>query len=151
MKKSGIWVGAEFSIACNSATSALHMACLALGCGEGDLVWTSPISFVASANCAIYCGASVDFVDVNVKTGNISVSKLEVKLKQAAKLGVTPKALIVVHLGGFPCDLREIFELSELYGFDIIEDASHALGAKYYDAKIAAANIQPFQYSAFTR
>ena len=121
----------RFSVAVNSATSALHIACLALGVGKGDIVWTSPISFVASANCALYCGAEVDFVDIDPFTYNISIDCLSEKLQEAEKLGKLPKVVIPVHLAGQPCDMEKIHKLSLQYGFKIIEDASHAIGAKY--------------------
>lgn len=125
------YCGVAHAFAVNSATSALHMACLALDVGPGDIVWTTPISFVASANCAIYCGASVDFVDIDPKTYNLSVERLEEKLDKSAKLGNLPKVVIPVHLCGQPCDMQAIHELSIKYGFKVIEDASHAIGARY--------------------
>ncbi|MBU3585143.1 UDP-4-amino-4,6-dideoxy-N-acetyl-beta-L-altrosamine transaminase [Polynucleobacter sp. AM-26B4] len=125
------YCGVHYAVAVNSATSALHIACLALGVGEGDVIWTSPISFVASANCALYCGADVDFVDIDPQTFNMSVECLSVKLEQAEKLGNLPKVVIPVHLCGQPCDMERIHALSLKYGFKIIEDASHAIGAKY--------------------
>ena len=121
----------RFAVAVNSATSALHIACLALGVGKGDIVWTSPITFVASANCALYCGAEVDFVDINPFTSNMSVDFLSEKLREAKKFGNLPKVVIPVHLAGQPCDMEKIHKLSLQYGFKIIEDASHAIGAKY--------------------
>ncbi len=125
------WVGAKHAIAVNSATSALHLACLALGVRSGDLVWTSPITFVASANCALYCGAKVDFVDIDPVTYNMSPEKLEEKLITAKREGKLPKIVIPVHMAGEPCDMAAIAKLGEEYGFSIIEDASHAVGAKY--------------------
>jgi UDP-4-amino-4,6-dideoxy-N-acetyl-beta-L-altrosamine transaminase len=125
------YCGANYAVAVNSATSALHIACLALGIGKGDVVWTSPISFVASANCALYCGADVDFVDIDQHTYNMSVECLSEKLQQAEKLGKLPKVVIPVHLCGLPCDMGKIHALSLKYGFKIIEDASHAIGARY--------------------
>jgi UDP-4-keto-6-deoxy-N-acetylglucosamine 4-aminotransferase len=122
---------AKYAIAVNSGTAALHIACLALGAGPGDYVWTSPISFVASANCALYCGASIDFVDVDPVTGNMSVEQLASKLQQAEKSGTLPKIVIPVHFAGLPCDMQEIHALGKQYGFKIIEDACHALGATY--------------------
>jgi UDP-4-amino-4,6-dideoxy-N-acetyl-beta-L-altrosamine transaminase len=122
---------AEHGVATNSATSALHIACLALGLGPGDALWTSPNTFVASANCARYCGADVDFIDIDPLTANISVEKLEQKLHQARRLGRLPKILVPVHLAGLPCDMAAIHALSKEYGFRIIEDASHAIGATY--------------------
>ena len=123
--------GVPHAVAVNSATSALHVACMALGVGRGDIVWTSPITFVASANCALYCGASVDFVDINPATQNMSVDSLAEKLKIAELAGKLPKLVIPVHFAGHPCDMKEIHALSLKYGFKIIEDASHAIGARY--------------------
>ena len=128
------YCGSTFGVAVNSGTAALHIACLALGVGPGDWVWTSPISFVASANCALYCGAQVDFVDVEPDTGNLSVAALERKLAAAQAEGTLPKVVIPVHFAGLPCDMQAIHALSQQYGFRIIEDACHALGARYHDA-----------------
>lgn len=122
---------AQYAVATNSATSALHIACLALGVGRGDLVWTTPITFVASANCALYCGAQIVFVDIDPRTYNLSVERLAEKLAQAEKSGCLPKIVIPVHLCGQPCDMAGIKALSQRYGFKIIEDASHAIGGKY--------------------
>jgi len=122
---------AHRAIAVNSATSALHLACLSLGVGPGDTVWTSPITFVASANCARYCGASVDFVDIDPQTYNLSAARLAEKLEQAAAAGRLPKVVIPVHLCGQPCEMEAISALSKKYGFSIIEDASHAIGGRY--------------------
>lgn len=124
-------VGARHAVAVNSATSALHVACLSLGLGPGDWLWTSPITFVASANCGLYCGAQVDFVDIDPQTYNMSVDRLEEKLIAAEKLGKLPKVVVPVHLCGQPCDMSGIHALSQKYGFRIIEDASHAIGGKY--------------------
>jgi UDP-4-amino-4,6-dideoxy-N-acetyl-beta-L-altrosamine transaminase len=126
----------KHAVAVNSATSALHIACLALGVGDGDIVWTSPITFVASANCALYCGAEVDFVDIDPLTYNMSVERLAEKLAQAEKDGSLPKAVIPVHLCGQPCDMAAIYLLGQQYGFKIIEDASHAIGGKYLNEAI---------------
>jgi UDP-4-amino-4,6-dideoxy-N-acetyl-beta-L-altrosamine transaminase len=128
--------GASYAVATNSATSALHIACLALGLQPGDTLWTSPISFVASANCALYCGASVGFVDVNPVTRNLCPIDLETKLRDAETNGGLPKIVVPVHLSGLPCDMRAIHALSLRYGFKIIEDASHAIGATLYGAPI---------------
>jgi UDP-4-amino-4,6-dideoxy-N-acetyl-beta-L-altrosamine transaminase len=125
------FVGASHAIAATNATSALHLACLALGVGPGDIVWTSAITFVASANCALYCGASVDFIDINSATYNIDISSLEEKLSIAKKEGKLPKVVIPVHLCGQSCEMDKIFELSKQYHFKIIEDASHAIGGMY--------------------
>ena len=130
------YTGAKFGVAVNSATSALHIACLALGLGEGDWLWTTPITFVASANCGIYCGAKVDFVDIDPVTLNMSVTALEEKLKLAKAENRLPKIVIPVHFSGEPCDMAKIYELSKTYGFHIIEDASHAIGGKYQNKPI---------------
>lgn len=122
---------AQHAVAVNSATSALHIACLALGVGKGDIVWITPITFVASANCALYCGATVDFVDIDPRTYNLSIERLAEKLALAEKTGKLPKVVIPVHLCGQPCDMAGIHALSQQYGFKIIEDASHAIGGKY--------------------
>lgn len=128
--------GAKFATAVNSGTSALHVACLALEVGPGDIVWTVPNSFVASANCALYCGAKVDFVDIDAQTRNICPDALEQKLKTAASKNTLPKVLIVVHFAGLSCDMHTIKSLSEQYGFAIVEDASHALGASYHGERV---------------
>ena len=125
------YCGVQHAVAVNSATSALHIACLALGVGKGDCVWTTPITFVASANCALYCGASVDFVDIDPRTYNLSTEHLAEKLALSANAGTLPKVVIPVHMCGQPCDMAGIHALSLQYGFKIIEDASHAIGAKY--------------------
>lgn len=124
-------VGAKHGLAMNSATSALHVACLALGLGQGDWLWSTPITFVASTNCALYCGAQVDFVDIDPTTYNLDPSALERKLLQAEKDGCLPKVLVPVHLCGQPCDMGALSDLAERFGFEIIEDASHAIGATY--------------------
>lgn len=128
--------GAKHAVAVNSATSALHIACMALGLGPGDWLWTSPNTFVASANCALYCGAKVDFVDTDPRTYNLCPVKLEAKLIEAKKLDKLPKILVPVHLTGQPCDMAAIHALSLKYGFKIIEDASHAIGGKYKNEPI---------------
>ncbi len=125
------YCGASHAVAANSATSALHLACRALGLGEGDWLWTSPITFVASANCALYCGARVDFVDIDPSTYNLSVAALKTKLEKAAKEQRLPKVVVPVHLCGQPCEMAAIHELSAQYGFRIVEDASHAVGGSY--------------------
>jgi UDP-4-amino-4,6-dideoxy-N-acetyl-beta-L-altrosamine transaminase len=130
------YCGVKHAVAVNSATSALHIACLALGVGKGDIVWTSPISFVASANCALYCGAEVDFIDIDPHTYNLSIDCLKEKLVQAEKIGKLPKVVIPVHLAGQSCDMESIRALGNQYGFKIIEDASHAIGAKYKDLPV---------------
>jgi UDP-4-amino-4,6-dideoxy-N-acetyl-beta-L-altrosamine transaminase len=132
------YCGAKHAVAVNSATSALHIACLALDLGSGDWLWTSPNTFVASANCALYCGAQVDFVDIDPRTYNLSANALEAKLQQAEREGRLPKIVIPVHFAGQPCDMPAIHALSEKYGFKIIEDASHAIGASYNDIKVGS-------------
>jgi UDP-4-amino-4,6-dideoxy-N-acetyl-beta-L-altrosamine transaminase len=128
--------GAKHAVAVNSATSALHIACLALGLGPGDRLWTSPNTFVASANCGRYCGADVDFVDVEPATGNMSVAALEAKLGEAERAGRLPKVVVPVHFAGLPCDMAAIHALGQRYGFRIIEDASHAVGGRYRDEPV---------------
>jgi len=132
------YCGAQFGIAVNSATSALHIACLALDLGPEDWLWTSPNTFVASANCALYCGAKVDFVDIDSRTYNMSVEHLQEKLKQAEKVCRLPKVVMPVHFAGQPCDMPAIHALSQKYGFKIIEDASHAIGASYNKIKVGS-------------
>ena len=136
---------AQYGVAVNSATSALHIACLALGLGKGDWLWTSPNSFVASANCGLYCGAKVDFVDIDPKTYNLSVEELKKKLIQAKKDSKLPKIVIPVHFAGQSSDMQSIHKLSKEFGFKIIEDASHAIGGKYQDKPIGGC-----QYSDIT-
>lgn len=130
------YCGAAHAFAMNSATSALHVACLALGLGKDDILWTSPITFVASANCGLYCGAKVDFVDIDPRTYNMSVTALEQKLEVADKQGKLPKIVVPVHFAGQSCEMREIKALADRYGFKIIEDASHAIGGKYLGAPV---------------
>ena len=121
----------KYAVAVNSATSALHVACLAMGLGAGDWLWTTPNTFVASANCALYCGAKVDFVDIDSRTYNMCPVALEEKLIDAERQGRLPKIVVPVHFSGQPCDMRAIHELSKKYGFGVIEDASHAIGGLY--------------------
>lgn len=137
-KKVALYAGANFGVAVNSATSALHIACLALGVTKGDLVWTSPITFVASANAALYCGATIDFVDIDPCTYNMSVDALQLKLAAAKREGQLPKVLIPVHLAGQSCDMKAIHALGQEYQFKIIEDASHAIGAEYLGEKVGS-------------
>ncbi|MBC7906147.1 MAG: UDP-4-amino-4,6-dideoxy-N-acetyl-beta-L-altrosamine transaminase [Rhodospirillaceae bacterium] len=124
-------MGAPFAVASNSATSSLHLACLALGLQPGDSLWTSPNTFVASANCARYCGADVDFVDIDPATRNLSAERLKDKLVQAKRNGRLPKIVVPVHFAGHPCNMEAIGALSQEFGFRVIEDASHAVGATY--------------------
>lgn len=132
------YCGAKYAVVVCNATAALHIACLAAGLGEGGLLWTSPITFVASANCGRYCGADIDFVDIDEKTYNMSVEALEEKLRRARKANKLPKVVIPVHLAGQSCDMVRIKELSEEYGFTIVEDASHAVGADYLETKVGS-------------
>ncbi|HQS02506.1 MAG: UDP-4-amino-4,6-dideoxy-N-acetyl-beta-L-altrosamine transaminase [Halothiobacillus sp. 24-54-40] len=130
------YCGAAHALAVNSATSALHIACMALNLGAGDWLWTSPNSFVASANCGLYCGARVDFVDIDPKTYNLCPQRLAEKLKEAERAGRLPKIVVPVHFAGQPCDMAAIHALGQRYGFHIIEDASHAIGGQYHNAPI---------------
>jgi UDP-4-amino-4,6-dideoxy-N-acetyl-beta-L-altrosamine transaminase len=143
------YCGAQHAVAVNSATSALHIACMALGVGQGDVVWTSPITFVASANCALYCGAQVDFVDIDPRTYNLSVERLAEKLAQADKSGCLPKVVIPVHLCGQSCDMVGIHALGQQYGFKIIEDASHAIGGRYKGEPIGNCNYSDITVFSF--
>ena len=142
-------VGAKHALAVNSATSALHIACLALGLSPGDYLWTTPITFVASANCGLYCGAQVDFVDIDPQTYNLCPQALEAKLIDATKLGRLPKVLVAVHLCGQPCDMVAIHALGQKYGFKIIEDGSHAIGGKYKDQFIGACTYSDITVFSF--
>ena len=139
----------KYAVAANSATSSLHIACLALGVGVGDTVWTSPNSFVASSNCALYCGAKVDFVDIDSNTFNMSVDFLEEKLIKAAKENCLPKVVIPVHIAGQSCEMDRIFDLSKKYNFSIIEDASHAIGAKYKGRPVGACDYSDITVFSF--
>ena len=132
------YCGAKYAVAVCNATAALHIACLAAGLGKGDVLWTSPITFVASANCALYCGGDVDFVDIDAKTYNMSADLLEEKLRMAKTEGKLPKMVIPVHLAGQSCDMRRIRALADEYGFAVTEDASHAVGAEYLDTKVGS-------------
>ena len=136
---------AKYATATVNATSALHLACMSLGVSKGDIVWTSPISFVASANCAVYCGAQIDFVDINSLTYNICEIKLKQKLVDAKKKNKLPKVIIPVHLSGQSCEMKKINELSKEFKFKIIEDASHAIGAEYNGMPVGSC-----QYSDIT-
>lgn len=143
--------GARHAVAVNSATSGLHVACLALGLGPGDLLWTSPITFVASANSALFCGAAVDFVDIDPATCNMSVAALEAKLAAAHAAGRLPKIVMPVHFAGEPCDMEPIARLAREYGFKVVEDASHAVGASYRGVPVGAcahSDIAVFSFHA---
>jgi len=143
------YCGAHYAIATNSATSALHLACLALGLAPGDVLWTSPITFVASANCALYCGAEVDFVDIDPHSGALCPSALAAKLELAEHSGKTPKIVLVVHYAGHSCDMKQIKALSQRYGFKIIEDASHAIGGQYKGYKIGSCQFSEVTVFSF--
>ena len=143
------YCGARRGLAVNSATSALHVACLALGLGPGDWLWTSPITFVASANCGLYCGASVDFVDIDPRTYTLCPKALEKKLMEAERNGRLPKVVVPVHLCGQPCDMRAIHALGRRYGFSIVEDASHAIGGKYLGEPIGSGRFSEITVFSF--
>ena len=143
------YCGASYGVAVNSATSALHIACLAREVGAGDLVWTTPVTFVASANCARYCGADVDFVDIDPRTYNMSVECLAKKLEQAKTAGRLPKVVIPVHLAGPSCDMQGIAALAKTYRFRVIEDASHAIGASYRGEKVGSCRYSDIAIFSF--
>ncbi len=132
------YCGAKYAVAVSSATAGLHIACLAAGLSAGDVLWTSPNTFVASANCGLYCGADVDFVDIDPHTYNLSVEMLEQKLTQAEQQGKLPKVVVPVHFAGQSCEMERILALSRKYGFTILEDASHAIGARYEDNPVGS-------------
>jgi len=141
--------GAAYGVAANSATSALHIACLALGLNDGDWLWTSPVTFVASANCGLYCGAQVDFVDIDPDTYNMCPRALAKKLAKAKVEGRLPKVIVPVHLCGLPCDMAAIQAVSSEYGVRIIEDASHAIGGRYRDQAIGACEFSDITIFSF--
>jgi UDP-4-amino-4,6-dideoxy-N-acetyl-beta-L-altrosamine transaminase len=141
--------GASYGVAANSATSALHIACLALGVGPGDRLWTSPNTFVASANCALYCGAQVDFVDIDPRTYNMSVGALATKLEHAARDGTLPNVVVPVHFAGQSCDMAGIHALAERYGFKVLEDASHAIGGRYRGAPVGCCQYSDIAVFSF--
>lgn len=143
------YVGAKHAIAVSNATAALHIACLALDLGPSDLLWTTPNTFVASANCALYCGADVDFVDIDPQTYNLCPKKLEEKLIEAKKAGRLPKIVVPVHFAGQPCDMERIFDLSRKYDFKIIEDASHAIGGSYKGEYIGSGSYSDITVFSF--
>ena len=143
------YCGVRHAVAVNSATSALHIACMALEVGPDDLVWTSPITFVASANCALYCGADVDFVDIDPRTYNLCPERLAAKLASAKSAGRLPKVVIPVHLCGQSCDMQAIHALAQQYGFRIIEDASHAIGGRYQDVPVGSCRFSDITVFSF--
>ena len=140
---------AKFAVAVNSATSALHISCMSLGLKKGDILWTSPISFVASANAALYCGADIDFVDIDYETNNISITALEDKLELAKKNNCLPKIIIPVHMCGLSCDMKSIYKLSKKFNFMIIEDASHAIGGEYNGYKVGSCKYSDITVFSF--
>lgn len=143
------YCGAGYAVAVNSATSALHISCLAAGFGPGDMLWTSPNTFVATANCALYCGGQVDFVDINPQTYNLSVDELARKLEAAEQAGTLPKVMVPVHFAGQSCEMAKISELAERYGFTVIEDASHAIGGRYRDTMIGCCKFSDMTVFSF--
>jgi len=143
------YCGARYAVAVSNATAALHLACLAAGLGPGDLLWTSPNTFVASANCGLYCGAEVNFVDIDPRTYNMSVDALEEKLVQAAKSGRLPKVVIPVHFAGQSCRMAEIRKLADQYNFTVIEDAAHAIGGSYQGKKVGACQFSDMVVFSF--
>ena len=143
------YCGARYAVAVNSATSALHIACMAAELGPGDTLWTSPNTFVASANCGLYCRADVDFVDIDPRTYNLSVAELEKKLVLARQNGRVPKVVIPVHLSGQSCEMEKISELAKEYGFTVIEDASHAIGGKYLGAPVGGCQFSEMTVFSF--
>mgnify|MGYP000849773165 CR=1 FL=1 len=148
-KKISNFVGSKFSVAVNSATSALHIACMALNLKKNDFLWTSCNTFVASVNCGIYCGAKIDLVDIDKDDLNLSLTHLTKKLEKAKKEKKIPKILIPVHFSGYSCHMEEIYELSKFYGFKIIEDASHAFGGKYKDTNIGSCKFSHITVFSF--
>ena len=143
------YVGVRYGVAVNSATSALHLACLALGLKQGDRLWTTPVTFVASANCGLYCGATVDFVDIDARTYNLCPVALKRKLEQARREDRLPSVLVAVHLAGQPCDMESIHGLSKEYGFSVIEDASHAIGGRYKGESIGSCRYSDITVFSF--
>lgn len=143
------YCGAEFAVAVNSATSALHIACLAAGMGRDDILWTSPNTFVASANCGLYCGSTIDFVDINPKTYNLSIARLKEKLVKSEINGTLPKVVIPVHFSGQSCEMQDIADLANKFGFSVIEDASHAIGGEYLGNKVGACTFADMTVFSF--
>ena len=140
------YCGVKYAVAVTNATSALHIACLAAGLDKGDMLWTSPITFTASANCGRYCGANVDFVDIDGNSYDMSVTALKEKLEKSK---IKPKVVIPVHLAGQSCEMQEIYDLSKQYGFTVIEDASHAIGAEYKDTKVGCCKYSDMTVFSF--
>jgi UDP-4-amino-4,6-dideoxy-N-acetyl-beta-L-altrosamine transaminase len=143
------YCGVKYAIAVSSATAALHIACLAIGLDNQDYLWTSPNTFVASANCGLYCGAKVDFVDIDPDTYNLSIDELTHKLNRADRQGCLPKVLVPVHFGGQSCEMQKISALSQQYGFQVIEDASHAIGGRYQGNAIGCCEFSDLAVFSF--
>ena len=143
------YCGVKYAVAVNSATSALHIACLSAGLGKGDISWTSPNTFVASANCAEYCGARSDFVDIDADTGNMSIDQLRLKLKAAQRSNTLPKVLIPVHFAGHSCDMAELYKQAKQHDITVIEDASHAIGGSYRGHRIGSCNYSDMTVFSF--
>lgn len=143
------YCGAKYAVAVSNATAALHIACLAAGLQKDDILWTSPNTFVASANCALYCGARPDFVDIDPRSYNLSADALEAKLAEAEKQGTLPNVVVPVHFAGQPCDMARISELANRYGFAVIEDASHAIGGKYRNTPVGACEFSDMTVFSF--
>lgn len=143
------YCGVKYAVAVSSATAALHIACLAAELETGDILWTSPNTFVASANCGLYCGANVDFVDIDPHTYNLSIEALEQKLIQAEREGKLPKVVVPVHLAGQSCEMEKIGALSRKYGFTVLEDASHAIGAKYQGNPVGSCQFSDMAVFSF--
>ncbi|EGO62287.1 UDP-4-keto-6-deoxy-N-acetylglucosamine 4-aminotransferase [Acetonema longum DSM 6540] len=143
------YCGAKYAVAVNSATSGLHIACMAAGLGSGDILWTSPNTFVASANCGLYCGATADFVDIDPRTYNLSVAELAEKLNRSRQQGTLPKVVIPVDFSGQSCEMKSIRELAKEYGFTLIEDASHAIGGCYQDNKVGSCQFSDMTVLSF--
>ena len=143
------YCGVKYAVAVTSATAALHIACLAAGLGAGDILWTAPNTFVASANCGLYCGAEVDFVDIDSQTYNLSVAALEKKLIQAEREGKLPKMVVPVHLAGQSCEMEKIGALSRQCGFTVLEDASHAIGARYQGKPVGSCQFSDLAVFSF--
>lgn len=148
-RKVADYCGAKYAVAVTNATSALHIACRAAGLMAGDILWTSPITFTASANCGRYCGADVDFVDIDSATYNMSVASLREKLEKAKNEGKLPKIVVPVHLAGQSCAMKEIYGLAQKYGFTVLEDASHAIGADYLDTKVGSSRYSDMTVFSF--
>lgn len=148
-RKVADYCGAKYAVAVTNATSALHIACRAAGLRSGDILWTSPITFTASANCGRYCGADVDFIDIDSATYNMSVASLREKLEKAKNEGKLPKIVVPVHLAGQSCAMKEIRELAQKYKFTVLEDASHAIGADYLDTKVGSCRYSDMTVFSF--